>query len=162
MVIFRINSIFYIISPSYIFRLPLFAPSSGWNIIYLICCYIKFGNMLVNCKISHWYLRYCNWNNVQNINIMCVKILSANYVWFNKIWKYWILKLRLLAWYSGLECFPIIYCSKCSVTAVVYLASEYALLSLGWVSVFIVVSLVKISYWGGWHWYLHLCNKIVF
>ena len=34
-VIIRINGIFYIITPSYMFRLSLFEPSSGWSIIYL-------------------------------------------------------------------------------------------------------------------------------
>ena len=35
MVIIRINGIFYIITPSYMFRLSLFEPPSGLSIIYL-------------------------------------------------------------------------------------------------------------------------------
>ena len=36
MVIIRISGIFYIITPSYMFRLSLFEPSSDWSIMYNI------------------------------------------------------------------------------------------------------------------------------
>jgi hypothetical protein len=33
MSIIRISGVFYIVTPNYMFRLSLFEPSSGWNII---------------------------------------------------------------------------------------------------------------------------------
>ena len=35
MLIIKIKGVFYIITPSNMFRLSLFEPSSGWSIIYL-------------------------------------------------------------------------------------------------------------------------------
>ena len=52
MFIIRINGIFYIITPSYMFRLSLFEPSSGWSIIYLKRVIHTIYNIVVDCEIS--------------------------------------------------------------------------------------------------------------
>ena len=63
----------------------------------------------------------------------------------------------MLAWYSEVEYFLFTYGSNCYIAAVVaYLASKDVVLGHGWVSVFILVWVVRRSFRGFWFWYLHV------
>jgi len=73
-----------------------------------------------------------------------------------------MIKLKILAWCNGLKyfIFYLYYGTNTYVAAVVYLAYEDVVLVHGCVGVFVLVSIVKLSFRSCWFWYLHLCNTL--
>ena len=93
---------------SYMFRLSLYEPSSGWSIIYLRGWYILLAILLLIATSRVTYLKYCNWNDMHWSDTVSITIMWSWLSMIQYIIKIYSVKLRTLDWCSGLE-FVIFY-----------------------------------------------------